>query len=253
MLSFLMSSLGLLEKEAKLRLKAAPGFLLENAGFEPAMAARALAAAAGLKTMVVENRPLPQPLVIEKIEFKNDGFYYQNKTQKDFARYDSLTMLAAAAIEVFLPPKITAAELETDLLEEVRLKYFPSILKPENVRPKDPVPHPQKEIVYYADIFSAQNDLPHPASALGGCGLRLRFRHDEFDFSGLGASKTYSSTENFRLLLDELEARAFSKPLMNRAFSGIKKKTPARDFILTGLEAYEKELLWLSCIKNRNQ
>ena len=56
--------------------------------------------------------------------------------------------------------------------------------------------------------------------------------------------------ENFRLILDELEARSFLKPFMNRAFGGIKKRTPVKDFILPSLEAYEKELLWLACLKN---
>jgi len=253
-LSFLISALGLPEKEAKSRLRATPGFLLENAGLEQAKAAHIRAAAAGLKTMVIETPSLPtmpQPVDVSRIEFKSDGFYYQNKVQKDFVRYDSLTMTAAAAIEIFLQPK-TPVELETDLIKEIRNKLLPAILvlKPEKGRQPAPrTPQPQKEIVFYSDIFSSQSNPPHPTLAPKGLdGIRLRFRNDEFDFSGLGAVKTYSSTENFRLILEELEARTFSKLFMNRAFIGIKKRTPMKDFVLPSLEAYEKELLWLACL-----
>ena len=238
--AFMVSALGLEQKEAGLRLKTSPGFLIENTGLENVKKARAQADSAGLKTMVVESPDpsfLPRPFVVEKIEFTTNGFYYQNKSQKDFVRYESVTLLAAAAVEVFLPPIKMPAELEADLLEELRRKFLPALFKPETDQPKTSAPRPRKEVVLYSDIFNALGSLPH-----------LRFKHDEFDFSGLGAAKTYSSTENFRLILDELEARTFSKPLMNRAFIGIKERTPARDFILPSLEAYEKELLWLTCL-----
>ncbi|MCX5786184.1 MAG: hypothetical protein NTX59_10905 [Elusimicrobia bacterium] len=238
--AFMVSALGLEQKEAELCLKVSPGFLIEGIGLEPVMKARAQADSARLKTMVIASPDLPllpRPVAAGKIEFKSDGFYYQNKVQKDFVRYDSVTMLAAAAVEFFLPPVRMPAELEADLLEELRRKFLPALIKPGNDRPNAPAPRPRKEIVLYSDIFSAQGDFPH-----------LRFKYDEFDFSGLGAAKTYSSAENFRLTLDELEARTFSKPFMNRAFRGIKKRTPARDFILPSLAAYEKELLWLACL-----
>ena len=267
--AFMISALGLERNEAELRLKASPGFLIENTGLETATKASARAAAAGLKTLVIESPSLsllPRPFNIEKIEFKSDGFYYQNKVQRMFVTYSSLRMVTAAAIEVFLPPK-TPAPAETDLIEEIRLKYFPSIFKPENNSPRTaPAPQPQKELAFYADIFTSAGDFPRPALLEQSSGrekygpgfkprlldqkggARLRFKHDEFDFSGLGSVKTYSSAENFRLLLGELEARAATKPLMNRAFGAIRRRVPVRDFILPALEAYEKELLWLTCL-----
>jgi len=242
-LSFLSTALTITEKEAQLRQKNAPGFILENCGFETAMKLHAQAEAAGIRTMVVEHpATLAQPLEIEKIELKNDGFYYRNKALRDFVRYDSLVMLAAAAISILLPPVKTAAELEEGLLRELRRKFIPDVLQPEGGRPR--------EIIFYCDIFSRREEASLPAAAPGGTkGLfRLRFSQAEFDFSGLGAAKTYSSMENFRLLLAELEAGAFSKPFTNHAFNGIKQRTPVKDFILPSLQAYEKELMWLLCI-----
>ena len=68
--SFMAAALGLEQKEAELRLRTSPGFLLENADFEPAMATQAGAAKAGLKTMVIENSSLavvPRPLAVQKL------------------------------------------------------------------------------------------------------------------------------------------------------------------------------------------
>jgi len=230
--SFMTASMGLDAPEAELRLSASPGFILENAAFEAAMSARALAAGAGLKTLVVESRDLsalPSPFIIEKIVFRSDGFIFNDGFQRGFAAYGGLTLLAAAAIRTEAPP-IAPVRREGGLLYEIRRKILPDTAKP--VAPATPI----RDFIFYADIFGAQEISP-----------RLRLRHDQFDFSGLGAAKTYASADNFRLLLDKLQARSFSKPFVNRAFSGIIKKIPSGKFALRGLEAYEKELAWLVC------
>jgi hypothetical protein len=240
---FLASERCVSRAEAAAAFRNNPGFLLENGELGKSSAFNLRASAFGFETMLLSRRDLQNPppaTAISKIEFKTTGFNYFSRSLTEHVPFEAIKAVAACALNVERPSMDTAAGMEADLLQSLRARYFPFAMpfgKKYDSPPATPQPPaPAIETVFSADIL------------IGGAPpRRLTLACDEFDYSGLGAVKTLSSFDNFRILLEELTARAFGAPRnpFLQALTG--KKT------LVGLkhpsaDAYEKELVWLLTI-----
>jgi len=231
-LGFLAQERCISRDEAVAAFQESPGFLLENASLAKASAFNLRASAYGFETLLLSHKDLrnpPPPLPVSKIEPKTEGFYFTSGVLKDHIPAKTVRALAACAYDVEIPPKDTSA-LETGFINSLRARYFPSI-------PPLPQPPSAKETVFTADIIT---DGPMP--------LRLSLPCDGQDYSGLGPLKALSSLENFRVLLDELSARAFGAG-NNRFLEALLKGEQLTPLKSPSPEAYEKELIWLLTIK----
>jgi len=149
---------------------------------------------------------------------------------------EGLRLLALHAVDVEVAP-YEPLHHEATLFESIRNRYFPFKI-PIKLDDK-PTPPPNvktKDTVFTADIIVRGPEL-----------LRLTWTYDAFDYSGLGAKKTYSSLENLRLLFSELAAFCF-KAGKNRLLAAFLKKEPLAPFRTASAAAHEKELRWLLTI-----
>lgn len=228
--------------EAAAAVRAAPGFLLENASLGKSSAFNLRASAYGFETVLLSHNDLkspPPPATVSKIELRTEGFYYVHGSVKEHVPFGSVRMITACAFDVEVPVKEPAV-MEAGLIASLRARYFPFALPLGDKDGKPaaaPLPQaPARETVFLADIFTGG---PPP--------LRLHVPCDEQDYSGIGPKKTVASLENFRVLLDELSARAFGTR-RNSFLDALLKKAPLGPLKYPSVEAYEKELVWLATI-----
>ncbi|MFA6434698.1 MAG: hypothetical protein WCW52_08380 [Elusimicrobiales bacterium] len=230
-------------EEAAAAFKKSQGFLLENASLGKASAFNLRASAFGFETLLLSRRdlrPPPPAAAVLKIEFKTEGFYYVSNSVREHLPYDSVKAVAACAFSVETPPK-DAAGTEAGLISSLRARYFPFALPFGEKYESPPVtplpPAPAKETVFLADLLAG----PAP--------LRLTLACDTHDYSGLGPKKTLSSFENFRILMEELSARA-PGAVRNHFLRALLEKKNLSGLKYPSAEAYEKELEWLATILN---
>jgi len=123
------------------------------------------------------------------------------------------------------------------MIASLQARYLPGLQLPDSLYPgtekKKRKAPPPKETIFSADILAGD--------------LRLALVCEEQDYSGLGALKTMSSFENFRILLSELAALS-GKAARNPFLEALLKKEPLGPLRHRSRAAYEKELLWLSTI-----
>lgn len=232
---FLAAELGISKDEAAEAYKKRPGFLLEGADLEKASAFNRKASAAGFGTALLNDEDiaaLPPAVQISKLEAGVHGLDYYAAGATQRLKPGSLRLLAINALDVDATPVEQPQEQEANLLESIRNKYFPfrvPIKLPQIPKASD---IKMKDTVFTADIIAL---APQP--------LRLTWTYDAFDYSGLGAKKTYSSLENLRLLLADIAdlERAAGK---NRLLAAFLKKEPLAPFRNPTADAYEKELRW---------
>ena len=228
--------------EAAAAVKAAPGFLLENSSLGKASAFNLRASAYGLETVLLSHEDLQSPppaMTVSKVELKTEGFYYVYGSVKEHASFEAVRMITACAFDIEVPVKEPAV-MEAGLIATIRARYFPFAL-PIGEKYHKPgtaplPPAPVRETVFLADIFTG-----------GPAPLRLHIPCDEQDYSGIGPQKTVSSLENFRILLDELSARSFGTR-RNAFLDALLKKEPLGPLKYPTVEAYEKELVWLTTV-----
>lgn len=173
-------------------LTANPGYLARKMPLEPARALAAAADSAGFPALLVGEEDLPAvppPLAAEKISPLEGGFEASVPGAAVFVPYDSIRVLCAWAYDDAALPD-TAEALEPGLA--ARLAALAGLKPPEP-------PAPPKETFFRADIVT---DAPGTA--------RIVLRPENLDFSALGRAISYSSLQNFRLLLDALSTPAFA-------------------------------------------
>ena len=226
--------------EAAAAFKRSPGFLLENAELGKASAFNLRASAFGFETLLLPQKRLKYPppaSVLSKIEFKDDGFNYFSTIVREHLPFETIKTITAGAFSVELPPK-DEPEPKAGLINSLRARYFPFALpfgEKYNSQPLQPPAHPTVT-VFMADIITCE---PSP--------LRLTITCDDHDFSSLGAKKTLSSFENFRLLLEELSNRA-AKAVRNPFLNALLEKKDLSALRYPSSAAYEKGLVWLLTI-----
>ena len=101
--------------EASAAVKAAPGFLLENASLGKSSAFNLRASANGFETVLLSHNDLKNPppaITVSKIELKTEGFYYVRDRAKEHVSFEAVRMLTACAFDVELPRKNEAAIME---------------------------------------------------------------------------------------------------------------------------------------------
>ena len=225
--------------EAAAAVRAAPGFLLENAPLDKASAFNFRASAYGLETILLSHKDLKDPppaVTVSKIELRTEGFYYAHGSVKERVPFEAVRLLTACAFDIEAPAKDPAV-MEAGLMDSLRVRYFPFAPPIGGKRNKPAPPPPAKETVFLADIFTG-----------GQAPLRLHIPCDEQDYSGIGPQKSVASLENFRLLLEQLSARAFGTR-RNSFLEGLLNKKPIGPIKYPSEEAYEKELVWLLTIR----
>ncbi|MBU2575314.1 MAG: hypothetical protein KKH28_14695, partial [Elusimicrobia bacterium] len=234
---FLAGELGLSKNDAASAYRRRPGFLLESAELEKASAFNLRASAYGFETVLINDNDLASPppaAPVTKIEPAAAGLYYFTAAAKARLPVENIRLLAMHGADVELAPN-EPLHYEATLFESLRNKYFPfriPIGKPDD-RPQPPPDVRTKDTVFTADLITRG---PEP--------LRLTWTYDAFDYSGLGAKKTYSSLENLRLLLGEISAFAF-KAGKNGLLSAFLRKEQLAPLKHPSPAAYEKELKWL--------
>ena len=221
-------------------VRAGPGFLLENASLGKSSAFNLRASANGFETVLLSHKDLKEPppaITVSKIELKTEGFYYVYGSVKEHVSFEAVRLLTACAFDIEVPPKDPAV-MEAGLIDSLRARYFPFAL-PIGDKYHKPAPAsaaPARETVFLADIFTG-----------GQAPLRLHVPCDEQDYSGIGRKKNLSSLGNFRVLLEELSALAFGTR-RNAFLEALLKKEPISPLKYPSVEAYEKELVWLTTI-----
>lgn len=232
---FLSNERGLSREDAAAAYQNNPGFLLENASLAKASAFNIRASAFGLETVLIDSasiKTVPPATPAVKMTLTPSGLHYFTKNSiHDHIPFEEIRLVSLLASDVEITPKDTTL-LEAGLLETLRIRYFPfrlPIAKKEE-EPEAPAPVP-KEIVFLPDIVTAG-------------GLRLNWSYDDFDYSGLGVKKTYSSLDNLRILLEEITASSF-KAAKNELLTAFLKRAELRQLKHPSQQAYEKELQWL--------
>ena len=226
--------------EALAAFKRSPGFLLENAELGKASAFNLRASAFGFETLLLPQKKLKYPppsSVLSKIEFRDDGFNYLSSIVREQLPYEAIRTLTAAAFSVEAPHKDESGP-KAGLIDSLRARYFPFALpfgEKYDSPPPQPAGHPTVT-VFTADILTCD---PAP--------LRLTINCDDHDFSSLGAKKTLSSFENFRILLEELSGRA-PKAARNPFLNALLEKKNLSVLRYPSAAAYENELIWLQTI-----
>ena len=230
--------------EAAAAFKKNPGFLLEKAELGKASAFNLRASAFGFETLLLSQTDLripPPASVLSKIEFEADGFCFFSNSAKEHLPFSSIKAVIAGAYGIEKPPTPSTAEPGTGLMNSLRARYFPFALplgdkhQSPSIAPLSPAP--PKETVFRADILTSD---PVP--------LRLTINCDEHDYSGLGAKKTLSSFENFRLLMEELSPRAY-EAVKNPFLQTLLDKNDLSRFKYPSADAYEKELVWINTVR----
>ncbi len=243
--------------EAAAAFKKSPGFLLENAELGKSSAFNLRASAFGLETILVSQRDLKSPppaSVLSKIEFTTEGFNYFSNCAGDYVPFEAVKSVTACAFAAEMPSADevdTLWPLQTDspqttgqdagIIHYLRARYFPFALPfgGKYRQPSETPRHstPSGETVFRADILTSG---PGP--------LRLAINCDKHDYSGLGARKTLSSFENFRIVLDELSSRA-SGAVRNPFLQALLGKKTLSGLKYPSAEAYEKELVWINTVR----
>ena len=222
-------------------LKKSPGFLIENATMEKAEETHKKAKEKNLQTLIIadENIPrLPKPLSFGKMEIETSGFNYISASIKDHIPFESVTMVTTGIINTDCPETSTESlslELhqKTEKLLNLEKTEIPSDTKSFYAKAtKD------KELIFYMDIFMTESPF------------RLKIKHNDFDYFFLGKEKTYSSIENFKILLDKFTTLSL-KAYRNKTTNAILKKELLSGFIYDSPEAYEKEIIWLHIIDSQ--
>jgi hypothetical protein len=231
--AFLKNYYSLDDEEVLAFLKNSPGFLIENKTIEKAEEVYKKAQEQNLQTLIIDDKNIPQlptPISFMETEIKTSGFFYINKSLKEYVDFEDINMITTGIINTDIPETST---------EDLSLELHKKTAKLLNLeKTKDSISDTklkEKELIFYMDIFL--NKEP----------LRLRLTHPNFDYSFLGKEKLYSSIENFKLLLDAITTGA-PKALKNKTTDIILKKEPLSNFIYDSPDAYEKEILWLHII-----
>lgn len=236
---FLAGELGIPKDDAAEAYKTHPGFLLGGAGLEKASAFNRKASAAGFATALVDDSDLaalPPAVPVSKLEFSVSWLYFFAAGARQRLPLESLRLLAVNAVDLELAPN-EPLHHEATLFESIRNKYFPFRIPVKLTGAPQPSPDVRtKDTVFTADLLTN-----------GPQAVRLNWTYDAFDYSGLGAKKTYSSLENLRLLLAGIAALAFNAG-KNRLLAAFLKKEPLAPFRNPTAAAYEKELRWLLTI-----
>lgn len=237
---FLAVERGLSRTEAAAAFKKSPGFLLENAELGKSSAFNLRASAFGFETLLLPQKKLKSPppaSVLSKIEFSEDGFFYLSSSLRERLPFEAIKFIAAGAFGAPRPAN-DAAEPETDALSFLRRRYFPFALPvgEKHNSPTEMQRTPQMETVFQADILTGGPEQ-----------RRLTIACDDLDYSALGAKKSLSSFENFRVLLEELASRA-PEAATNRFLRALVGKKTLSGLRCPSAAAYEKELIWLLTI-----
>ena len=239
--------------EAAAAFRNSPGFLLENASLVKASAFNLRASAFGFETLLLPQKEIKSPppaFSLSKIEFKADGFYCFSNNIREQVPFLTVKAVTACALSVEIRPEDsdTFSQLRTDapqtaglkagIINSLRARYFPFAipLGEKYYRPALTPPAPARETVFRADILTG-----------GPAPLRLTLACDGHDYSSLGAKKTLSSFENFRILLEELSSRT-SGAVKNAFLRALLEKKTLGGLKFPSAGAYEKELAWLLTI-----
>ncbi|MBI4656340.1 MAG: hypothetical protein HY746_06290 [Elusimicrobia bacterium] len=234
-----------------------PGFLPECLSLEKAREISGKALNYSIETAVIEEHALakpPEPGKFEKAGIKPEGMvYFLSPDKKMFLHFEKIFLIAAGITseDILIKP---LEEMQKEAQDRLRENFGSS----EQTKPSKPLvprafiffnalfknlfyrifPEPPsqilrgKELCFYADIFSRVP--PH----------RLRMKHDEFDYSLLGKTKSYSTIENFRTFLKELD-RISLKAVKNETFRAIINDRNLSVHKHGSLSAYEEEIIRL--------
>ncbi|MBU2529477.1 MAG: hypothetical protein KKD35_00405 [Elusimicrobia bacterium] len=225
------------DEETLVFLKKSPGFLVENKTLEKAQEIYKKTQEQNFQALIIDDKDIPQlarPISFENIEIKESGFFYISKSIKEYIPLENVNMITTGIISEECP-EVSVTILSSNLLEKI--KTLLNIKKRKDTTSDNkPTKYKKTELIFYVDIFL--NEAP----------LRLRIKHNDFDYSFLKKEKLYSSIENLKILLDKVTALSL-KAFKNKTTNAILKKEPLSDFIYNDLEAYEKEITWLQMIR----
>ncbi|MCG2724672.1 MAG: hypothetical protein L6420_00215 [Elusimicrobia bacterium] len=215
-------------------LKQSPGFLSENKTIEKAEEIYKKAKEKNLQTLIINDKDIPQPpkpLSLEKMEIKTSGFFYIAKSIKEYLSFEKINMIATGIISEECPE--TSTNNLSFTLQEIIEKLL-NIKKTEDSASVAKV-NTRKELIFYMDIFLSESPY------------RLRIKHDNLDYSFLEKEKSYSSLENFKILLNKFAALSL-KAIKNKTTNAILNKEPLSSFIYDSIDSYEKEIIWLNIV-----
>ena len=233
--AFLAGVKGYDRESARNFLRAHPGFLGRNLQLEAARELAAGASAAGFETLLVEETAIPappHPIEADRIEPKGNGFQARAGGALTFIPYETVTIFSAAAYDAVTLP---------DTLQALKPGLFEKLARLVG-EPPPPLPAPQRETFFRADIIFAIERQRHPLSGSEHSErLRLLLKPEKLDFSPLGPARSPSSLVNFRALLDTLSAPCFktARNAFLQAFIAGRPLTPLK---ISSPEAADQEL-----------
>lgn len=187
-----LSGRGLGRDAARAFLRSQPGFLGRALTQDAAAELAAAAGTAGFRTLIAAESaiapPLP-PIKVLKLDVRASGFGMTAGGAVKFVPFTDVGIISAAAYEAPVPP------VNIDVL---KAGLFVKMLRLAGAPVFSPVSESgSKETYFRADIVAEKGQL------------RLLLEPENMDFSPLGAARSPSSLENFKLLLDRVSAPCF--------------------------------------------
>ncbi len=178
---------------------------------------------------------LPPGKIFTKGALKPEGLNYTLETgESGFMAWERISLIAAAPVKEEKIKILTIGQPFSAVkkLSSMAITLTTGIPISLGGKKQETKQITEVELIFYLDIF---------CSVSPG---RLRMRADHFDFSCLGKKKEFSSTLNFRNLLEELSIRT-TKSLRNKGMQSILSQEPLYGLGYSSVSALEKECIWL--------